>query len=542
MPTTYTCFISYRSADAHKVDPIAHKLNLLTFPDGKTPRYITWQDKKQLPPAAPNWWDAIVKAIGENKVFVFFISVGSLTSEVCRAELQYAYERNRPIIPIVLEGEYFLNNDKYDLPEATWKLMPTWLKERQFLFDTGAGLYEQFNRAIAEFEQNFPRDVYANPPRKPGGTAPTNHAEYATAVDYAQRMAFDEAKTLFHNLLTRQDRHYGNVSGDWINLLTVYQELLEVHQHGIAFMKKELSAEYQQRFPVDFIDGIFDPHGLFTASTPPPPPPNPLAEKLAQARTFTGKRNTDWKLIIVPLGELVAGTPMPKMEMCLVPVGAFKMGSDSYSDEKPIHPQIITTPYWIARYTVTNAQWREGVQAGAVNEPSYTTWYKDSAMADCPVVYVRWYQALAFAQWARCTLPSELETEYAGRGVESWVYPWGNKYDAKRVVDWHDPTYGDKNPAPVTYKPEGVSWVGAMHLSGNVWEWQRSLYKGYPYQAEDGRENVNENISKMRVLRGGSFSFPASGLRSARRRYRYPTVNYYYTGFRCAFYLNSSGH
>jgi formylglycine-generating enzyme required for sulfatase activity len=117
---------------------------------------------------------------------------------------------------------------------------------------------------------------------------------------------------------------------------------------------------------------------------------------------------------------------MPKMEMCLVPVGAFKMGSDSYSDEKPIHPQTITTPYWIARYTVTNAQWREGVQAGAVNEPwQVRNWYKNSAMADCPVVYVTWHQALAFAQWAKCTLPSELETEYAGRGVESWDVPVG---------------------------------------------------------------------------------------------------------------------
>ncbi|MFZ4829150.1 MAG: TIR domain-containing protein, partial [Phototrophicaceae bacterium] len=90
----------------------------------------------------------------------------------------------------------------------------------------------------------------------------------------------------------------------------------------------------------------------------------PLAEKLALARTFKGTRNTDWKPIIVPLGELVAGTPMPNMEMCLVPVGAFMMGNDDSwrNDEKPAHPQTITTPYWIARYTVTNAQWREGVQ------------------------------------------------------------------------------------------------------------------------------------------------------------------------------------
>ncbi|MGV2437278.1 MAG UNVERIFIED_CONTAM: hypothetical protein LVT10_22235 [Anaerolineae bacterium] len=38
------------------------------------------------------------------------------------------------------------------------------------------------------------------------------------------------------------------------------------------------------------------------------------------------------------------------------------------------HPQSVTTPYWIARYTVTNAQWREGVQAGAGRRtPRYDT-------------------------------------------------------------------------------------------------------------------------------------------------------------------------
>ena len=274
-----------------------------------------------------------------------------------------------------------------------------------------------------------------------------------------------------------------------------------------------------------------------------PPLPNPLAEKLALARTFKGTRNTDWKPIIVPLGELVAGTPMPKLEMCLVPVGAFKMGNDdsSWDDEKPAHPQSITTPYWIARYPVTNAQWRVGVKAGAVAVPELTTWYDDGAMADCPVVYVTWHQALAFAQWAKCTLPSELETEYAARGVESWDYPWGNQYDSKRVVDDKDTTYGKKNPAPVTYKPEGASWVGAMHLSGNVWEWQRSLYKGYPYQAQDGRENVNKNISEDRVLRGDSFIFPADDLRSADRLDWNPSNFSSFIGFRCALSLNSSG-
>ncbi|MBL8120944.1 MAG: toll/interleukin-1 receptor domain-containing protein, partial [Anaerolineae bacterium] len=96
---TKKLFISYRSSDAHKVDKIARDLGLLQHADG-TPRYTTWQDKLNLPPASPHWWDAIVDAIEGCDVFVFHMSRESLQSAVCLAELDYAHNRNRPIIPV----------------------------------------------------------------------------------------------------------------------------------------------------------------------------------------------------------------------------------------------------------------------------------------------------------------------------------------------------------------------------------------------------------------------------------------------------------
>ena len=66
------------------------------------------------------------------------------------------------------------------------------------------------------------------------------------------------------------------------------------------------------------------------------------------------------------------------------------------------------------------------------------------------------------------------------------------------------------------YSPQGDSPYGCADMAGNVWEWTRSLKKGYPYDPADGREDLK--AKGPRVLRGGSWS---SGQRSARCAFRF---------------------
>lgn len=246
-----------------------------------------------------------------------------------------------------------------------------------------------------------------------------------------------------------------------------------------------------------------DPHPSPPPSTPFEPvrsrPKDAIRTAIQKAWSFAGNLNRDWQPFTVKFPAL----NVPNMSFCLVPVGTLEMGSET---EKPIHFQSISQPYWIAQHPVTNAQWAAAVRAGVVKEPygDGLNWYRDSKMADVPVVGVTWFMARDYTEWLGCRLPTELEWEYAARGIESWAYPWGNKWDSSRVVMRENS--GGK-PALVTNKPDGRSWVEAYHMSGNVWEWMGSQYESYPYPADGSREmGADLSINVMRVLRGGSWS------------------------------------
>ena len=148
------------------------------------------------------------------------------------------------------------------------------------------------------------------------------------------------------------------------------------------------------------------------------------------------------------------------------------------------------------------------------------------ALDNRPVVRVTWYEALEYCNWLTeklrkwertpeplahllrdegwiVTLPSEAQWEKAARGhKDRREYPWGEKFDPKKV----NMAIGDEKvegTSPVGIYPGGASPYGVMDLSGNVWEWCSSLYQDYPYDPDDGREDLE--AAGRRVLRGGSW-------------------------------------
>ncbi|GAB4472766.1 MAG: hypothetical protein Kow00124_11080 [Anaerolineae bacterium] len=208
------------------------------------------------------------------------------------------------------------------------------------------------------------------------------------------------------------------------------------------------------------------------------------------------------------------------VQMALVPPGCLPMGSeDGEGDELPVHRVCFDRPFWIDVYEVTNAQF-EAFDGVAEHPPAHRG-------PNQPRDRITWGEAAAFCAQRGARLPTEAEWEYAARGPDGLAYPWGEEFDGALVV-WNTAQSSD-----VGSRPEGASWVGAMDMAGNLREWVSTIYRPYPYDPADGREQFDS--TEPRGLRGGSWYDVNFELLRAADRYRdFPVVENNVIGFRCA--------
>ena len=285
-----------------------------------------------------------------------------------------------------------------------------------------------------------------------------------------------------------------------------------------------------------------------------------------------------------PLDDLNEKTQPSFENMVLIPTGEFLMGSsdgEGTFDERPQHI-VYLDAYYIDRYEVTNAQFKEFVEVtryvtdaerkgyGEVWNPKETffehrlktfrvvNWLRPNAFVDSkahpnsphpeawenynimdkmdyPVVQVSWNDAQAYATWAGKRLPTEAEWEKAARGTDGRKWPWGNIFN----LDIGDVTahanIGSDWLLPVGSFPTGVSPHGVYNVTGNAQEWVADWYAPDYYEYSPENNPRGPKTGNFRIIRGGSWrDVKSHHVLSANRAYQLPDYSSNFIGFRCA--------
>lgn len=259
--------------------------------------------------------------------------------------------------------------------------------------------------------------------------------------------------------------------------------------------------------------------------------------------------NRVWFASLVCLSCVAPGTAQ---EMIVIPAGAFVMGrDDGPADERPAH-RVELARFMIDRLPVTHAEFAAFLQAQGLEGREGTRayrrydeddndarihfvdgrWRADPGLERHPVNEVSWPGARDYCAWMGKRLPTEAEWEKAARGTDQRLYPWGHAAPAARLAQFGQ---GWTVTAPVDAFPAGASPYGVLDLAGNNWEWVSSLYRDYPYRADDGRED--SGAAGVRGTRGGGHDSPAPELTATQRGRalsRAPHAGHHNIGFRCA--------
>jgi formylglycine-generating enzyme len=279
------------------------------------------------------------------------------------------------------------------------------------------------------------------------------------------------------------------------------------------------------------------------------------------------------------------------------------MGSDRfYPEERPVR-EVSVDGFWIDRHPVTVAEFRRFVKAtghvtwaeqapkaadypdaepellvpgslvfgktsGPVDLTDYTNWWAWTPGADWrhpegpdsnvggrerhPVTHVSYSDAVAYAEWAGKSLPTEAEWEYAARGgLEQAVFPWGDEFAPKgRMMantwqgefPWQNLRQdGYEGTSPVgKFPPNGF---GLYDMAGNVWEWTVDRFEQQTIRpcCAPQRDDAAAERYPRHVIKGGSHLCAPNyclRYRAAARQAETVDTTTSHIGFRCVVRLS----
>lgn len=229
------------------------------------------------------------------------------------------------------------------------------------------------------------------------------------------------------------------------------------------------------------------------------------------------------------------------IEFVLIPPGSFLMGSPlteakRNKDEGPQRRVNIKYEFYMSRYEITQEEYEKVMG----HNPAYF-----QNCPECPVEQVTWNDAKEFIQKLNANkdnyfyrLPSEAEWEYSARAGTRTIFAFGNDLSSNEANFNGDFPYGEANKGENLQKTTEVgrykpnNW-GLYDMHGNVWEFCEDVYNpSYEKLPIDGSPNLSLGDLNSRVIRGGSWFYTGSYLRSADRVKSLPNYKISNVGFR----------
>ena len=251
------------------------------------------------------------------------------------------------------------------------------------------------------------------------------------------------------------------------------------------------------------------------------------------------KTGSDWILERKAWIRLLENGHNPFVEkMVFIPAGEFTMGNEnSRENEKPAHI-VYLDAFLIDQTEVTNKMYAQCVEEGGCMEPkgkappNVLSYYGDPKYDNYPVIYIDWKRAKDYCTWAGRRLPTEAEWEKAARGINAYLYPWGNHPPDGTLLNYFNPAF---HVTEVGSYPAGASPYGVLDMAGNVWEWVSDYFSEIYYaQPNNSKNPQGPRVTDTGILRGGGWDSTRATVGATYRNSQGRAGANSSFGFRCA--------
>lgn len=252
-------------------------------------------------------------------------------------------------------------------------------------------------------------------------------------------------------------------------------------------------------------------------------------------------------MVLVPTGSTILGSTVEeavdaKQECDEVNQEKYNCPNEWFSGENLAYVTF-SNPFWIDKTEVTREMYAQCVEDSGCQPPTSSDFIAVNFTLEPyhPITGISWEEAVTYCEWRGTYLPSAAEWEYAARGPDRSIYPWGNtvvgneaNHCEKSCWNYDGPQYRWRNEqhddnfavlAPIGIYPHGASWVGALDLAGNASEWTSTLV-----EVLDPDNNIEEHY----IIKGGAFHNTQTALRSASTGTDKSYSSSIGRGFRCA--------